>query len=53
MWQVGKLGQHSANRARWSRRRETMPLAGTRVRGADLSERKCTTPGWPNAGPKA
>jgi hypothetical protein len=36
MRQVGKLGQHSANRARWRRRREKMTLAGARMCGADL-----------------
>ena len=36
MRQVTKLGQHSANRPRWRRRREKMTLAGARMRGADL-----------------
>src|SRR6266852_5532120 len=36
MRQVTKLGQHSANRPRWRRRREKMTLTGARMRRPDF-----------------
>src|SRR5712692_763118 len=36
MRQVTKLGQHSANRPRWRRRREKMPLAGAWMRAPNF-----------------
>src|SRR5713226_1269147 len=44
MRQVTKLGQHSANRPRWRRRREKMTLAGARMRGPDFIRAEAHNP---------